>query len=388
MVRERTPVRKRLEKFVPAVWNVCDANRAMFATIAMFAEKQELESSPLQRLLETEHKTEEAGACYYGQLTNMGRKNMTSLGNRLREIYIDKLQFLPDIFEDNAVYLRSTDYPRTQESVQQLIAGGLYPPEKRLPGFALKIRTRDPRVDNMFPNPNCNRLRQLAKEFKHTVAEMCADQMTSISERLKNHVKEVSLDSHPSANGIMDTLISAKVHGFSLPEDIDDTLMRDLEDVVVKEWFYGAIASQEVRRLGLGRLAGDIQDRMVRRADGSDKKIGEDGYKLAVYSGHDTTVGPLLIILGGFDMRWPPFGSSIIFELFKQKGSSGWKGLFSKQEDHYVRVRYNNKVLELPGCADKGNHHANGDKSLCTLDAFKKIVKDSIPDNWAEECSV
>ncbi|KAG0168619.1 hypothetical protein DFQ28_005104 [Apophysomyces sp. BC1034] len=333
----------------------------MFATIGTLNQEKGMDSAPLHRLVETSTKTEEAGAW---------------------------LKFLPDVFDDKSVYLRSSDYGRTQESVQQLIAGGLYPPEKRAPEFVLKIRTRDPREDNMFPNPNCHRLRQLAKEFTKTVAEMCADDLRSISERLKNYVNEVSLDSHPSANGILDTLVSAQVHGFSIPDDIDDKLLRDVEDVVVKEWFYGAIQSQEVRRLGLGRLAGDIQDRMVRRANGSDKEIGEDEYKLAVYSGHDTTVGPLLIILGGFDMRWPPFGSSIIFELFKQKGSSGWKGLFTKQEDHYVRVRYNNKVLELPGCSDKGKHHANGDKSLCTLDAFKKIVKDSIPDNWAEECRV
>lgn len=88
--------------------------------------------------------------------------------------------------------------------------------------------------------------------------------------------------------------------------------------------------------------------------------------------------------------RWPPFGSAIIFELFKQKkneNKSFWASLFgSEKTEHYVRVRYNDKILELPGCAAQGDHHANGDKTLCTLEAFKKIVKDVVPDNWAEEC--
>lgn len=52
------------------------------------------------------------------------------------------LKFLPDVFDQDAVYIRSTDYPRTQESVQQLVAAGLYPSDKRPEDFSLQIRTR------------------------------------------------------------------------------------------------------------------------------------------------------------------------------------------------------------------------------------------------------
>ncbi|ORY98625.1 histidine phosphatase superfamily [Syncephalastrum racemosum] len=383
---ERTPVRKRLVQLFPAVWNVCDANGHMFATIMSLS--QDLKDVvPLQRLVETQAKdktrtTIAPGACYYGQLTNIGRTNMAKLGARLREIYVDKLHFLPEVFEDKTIYIRSTDYTRTQESVQQLVASGLYPPNHRPENFTLKIRTRDPRVDNLFPNPNCYRLRQLAKDFHKQVSEMCADQFKSLSKRLNKYVDEVSLESHPSANGILDTLASAKAHGFDLPSDIDEETLRDLEDVVVKEWFYGTQSSQEVRRLGLGAIMGDIRDRMVQRADGSDKNTDDHEHKLAIYSGHDTTVAPLLIILGGFNNRWPPFCSAILFELYKGKSKS-WNPL--KKTEHYVRVRYNEKVLELPGCAGQGEHY-DGDKSLCTLEAFKKIVKEQIPDDWEDEC--
>ena len=56
--------------------------------------------------------------------------------------YRYRLKFLPDTFDENAVTIRSTDYQRTQESVQQLVAGGLYPIEKRHDDFVLKISTR------------------------------------------------------------------------------------------------------------------------------------------------------------------------------------------------------------------------------------------------------
>lgn len=62
---------------------------------------------------------------------------------------------------------------------------------------------RDPRDDNMFPNPNCFKLRALAKEFTKTVADMTKDQCKSLAQKLKNYVQDVSLYSHPSANGIL-----------------------------------------------------------------------------------------------------------------------------------------------------------------------------------------
>lgn len=63
----------------------------------------------------------------------------------------------------------------------------------------------DPRDDIMFPNPNCYRLRVLAKEFNKTVSSMMQDKFKSLSKRLGNYVTSVSLDSHPSANGILGT---------------------------------------------------------------------------------------------------------------------------------------------------------------------------------------
>jgi acid phosphatase len=143
-------------------------------------------------------------------------------------------------------------------------------------------------VDNMFPNPNCYRLRHLSKQFTKTVSNMFQERFIKLSDKLKNYVDGVSLNSHPSANGIMDTLIAAKVHGFKLPKEFDDETMLELEDTVVKEWFYGHTQSQEMRRLGLGRLMGTIRDRMMRRAESTDNVIDEDKLKLAVYSGHDT----------------------------------------------------------------------------------------------------
>lgn len=73
-----------------------------------------------------------------------------------------------------------------------------------------------------------------------------------------------------------------------MPPDIDDDLLSDLADVVTHEWFAGAMHNEEIRKLSLGRLMGDIRDRMFRNVHGTDKKVGEEGLKMAIYSGHDT----------------------------------------------------------------------------------------------------
>ncbi|RUP52187.1 hypothetical protein BC936DRAFT_138072 [Jimgerdemannia flammicorona] len=316
-----------------------------------------------------------------------------------------RLNFLPRTFDPNQFYLRSTDYARTQESIQQLISAGLYPSQFRPDSFALKIHTRDLNEDNLFPNPSCARLRTLAKQFKAVVAADMDEKMKSIAERLKGYVKEVTLDSHPSANGILDTIFAAKVHGIPIPPEFDDAIFLDLEEVVVKEWFHGPQQSEEMRRLGMGRLMGEIQDRIVRRAEGrteEERKAGDDELKMAVYAGHDTSIAPMLILLDAFDNKWPPFSSIIIFELLQdttvppKKTSSWFPAIFaSKKPDpvasastHYVRVRYNDRILRLPGCAALGAHHASEDTSLCTMDAFRKIVEGQVPKNYIEECGV
>ncbi|KAI7862245.1 histidine phosphatase superfamily [Spinellus fusiger] len=336
----------------------------------------------------------EPNACYYGQLTTMGRHSMNQLGARLRSIYVDKLGFLPDTMDKNIMHIRSTDYPRTQESVLQMVAGGLYPSHKRKAGTAIELHIRDPREDTLFPNPNCHKLRVLAKEFSKRVSQICKEELKGIATRLKPYVEDVSLTSHPSVNGILDTLVAAKVHGFSLPEVVDDELLYAMEKVVVKEWFYGAMESPVMRRLGMGRLLGELRDAMVNRATGQDKGTAEADRRLAVYSGHDTTIAPLLILLNGFDERWPPFGSSLIFELFQQdttvkNTTTAVKSTIAEQEKAYfVRVRYNQKLLHLPGCQDKDSHYSNGDQSLCTLEAFQKIIKEVVPTDWEKECQM
>lgn len=69
--------------------------------------------------------------------------------------------------------------------------------------FILKSISSDPMKDNMFPNPSCYRLRQLSKQSRDEVSEENKERFAYLTKRFKKYVDNVSLDSHPSANGIL-----------------------------------------------------------------------------------------------------------------------------------------------------------------------------------------
>jgi acid phosphatase len=83
----------------------------------------------------------EPGTCFYGQLTDTGKRNMMSLGAGLRHLYVHQLHFLDKILNRDDIYARSTDYSRTIESVQYLLAG-LYPSDQRPPQSDIVLHIR------------------------------------------------------------------------------------------------------------------------------------------------------------------------------------------------------------------------------------------------------
>jgi acid phosphatase len=54
---------------------------------------------------------------------------------------------------------------------------------------------------------------------------------------------------------------------------------------------------------------------------------------------------------------------------------------------YYVRVRYNDRPMRIPGCVARTSNHLPGDDSFCTLEAFKEIADKFTPKNWKVECT-
>ena len=144
---------------------------------------------------------------------------------------------------------------------------------------------------------------------------------------------------------------------------------------------------------------------------------GEKDIRLALSGCHDTTLAGALSSLGAFDgEKWPPFTSHIAFELFRKRNvatpppavpgealsrtskrsRNWWNSFFESNESsqptsanpptgiarkpmeeltkeqkqslegYYVRIRYNDKVMQVPGCKTEGKH-LEGDPTFCTF---------------------
>jgi len=179
-----------------------------------------------------------------------------------------------------------------------------------------------------------------------------------------------------------------------VPPEFEDKETMDLFESAVREQYISGYKTEEMRRLGMGRLLEELGKKMAHKAEhGTD-----DPLKILVHSTHDTGIAPLLQTLDVFDERWPQFTASVTFELFKKKAATNQTNFRqtlvsgispiapgTKREEHFVRLRYQNKTLPLPACAEDGKH-LPGAPEFCTLSAFLNRVKEISPKNWEAEC--
>jgi len=132
---------------------------------------------------------------------------------------------------------------------------------------------------------------------------------------------------------------------------------------------------------------------------------GEKRIQFGLSGCHDTTLAAILSSLGAFeDEKWPAYSSHIAVELFRREGQQEYqkpedekslksrmlsfgstkrtqeaKGGFSrkpfddlsqaereKMDGYFVRLRYNDRPMTVPGCRLPGKH-LEGAESFCTL---------------------
>ncbi|KJZ76071.1 hypothetical protein HIM_04527 [Hirsutella minnesotensis 3608] len=382
--------------------------------------------------------------CDMGMLTDRGRETTLQLGQRLRRLYVDQLGFLPaGIKDSNFMYLRATPIPRALESMQQAFLG-LYPPHTRASDLPPPtILSRSPADETLFPNEgNCRRFAALSRAFAQRAADRWndSDDMAYLTKKLGKWMPDespkVAVDSRPRLSGIMDTINATQAHGpqTRLPKEFYDAKAKQIvEKIGVEEWFAGYKESQEYRTLGIGGLLGDVVSRMVGSAEHSTaggeyeltRKSGSDAVpiRFGLSGCHDTTLAATLASLGAFETdKWPPFTSHIAIELFRHTGIQNssstqrpeaqswlpsWLGGFRAGvapsgigrkptsdlsdtekralQGYYVRIRYNDAPVTIPGCRAPGKH-LEGDESFCTLEAFKSIVDKFTPRDWKRQC--
>ncbi|KAF5351267.1 hypothetical protein D9756_008388 [Leucocoprinus leucothites] len=322
---ERTPVGVRLANApanIPSNWRMCKTARRFQAAVAEITNMPGTQKGwngvhQVRKVVERQDGTAVDGECLLGELTDVGRQSTYNYGVALRKIYVNRLGFIPDVLENSRnVYFRSTNMPRTLESLQQIMYG-LYPNEKCLEHAYPPLLVRNGKDENLIGNTySCKRLGILQLGFAKAAADACNPMLEHLDKKISKYIdgNPVRVDGKPRASGIMDTIRASIAHGIKVPPEFEDKSIVDpLEHAIVQEWFAG-YKTDEVRRLAMGRLLEDLTNKMQRKIEKGDK----DPLKILVHSTHDTAIAGLCSTLDVFDEKWPAFTASITFELFKR----------------------------------------------------------------------
>lgn len=260
-----------------------------------------------------------------------------------------------------------------------------------------------------------------------------SDEMNYVSSLIGKYVPQgwISIDGPPKIHAIYDIITSIKAtDNIRLPEAFyDEKLVQIVDHLAYDEEFASYGENKEMRIVGIGAMLADVVERVVSRVeldanlalqagstdDDHNKrfKLESKDTKLWLYGSHDSTLAAVMASLGADKIiegqrRWPPYGSVLAIELFRDmknedailqtnSGSGCHRPISRTPTKHlsqaqkarlrgyYIRLRYNNRSLAIPGCKLPGKNW-NGDGAFCTLEAFKEIVDHFTPSNWRRGC--
>lgn len=187
--------------------------------------------------------------CYWGELTDLGRESTLRFGAILRELYTaapereSGANFLPreldaDMLNDHVVSFRSTNMPRTIESLHQVVEG-LYPQSSsRRRDLRVPYLVRNWMDENLYPNTACKKLRQLDAVSIRQAAARHNPELEALDPVLVPVLgAPLRIDSSPRASGVLDTLMVCRAHGIEVPRVFEDRrVLETLETAVVHEW--------------------------------------------------------------------------------------------------------------------------------------------------------
>lgn len=301
-----------------------------------------------------------------GQLTAIGQRAHYELGQRLRERYVDT-GFLSSSYSVGEIYVRSTDVDRTLMSAQSQMAG-LFPPgsprnddvrvkfgkdalhenEGGLPHLFQPVPIHTvARTDDMvlLPGANCPRHIQLMAE-KRNSDEFVA-KMKQEADFLKTVGRIAQVDD-PSSFSVFDLEKLSDnwkcfaAHSVPLPDEATPDIVSHAQNL--SNWLitFGN-TGLEANRLRAGLVLNTVREFMAMAVLNEEHQL-PDGLrpnlkKFLLLSAHDTTVAATLAALRVFDNRYPPYNSTVIWELYKTSNGT-----------YFVTVEFNGQKLLLPDC--------------------------------------
>jgi len=363
----------------------------------LFEKKYDALSEPLGNFL--------GGTCQMGQLIVPGYEQEHINGQILRDAYfgdananetygknilfLDNDVEVPKPYASPFTFYRADDEQRTLMSGQVLLRG-LFHQDLQDKDGAIELHTADYHNDVLTSNeqlcPTLTKLREEAlqsDEFQQKNSSMEAAELREIlAEDLGSEGFMDGGHWFEPMDYILDCLMTTMCTDRTLPDRVDDFgstsdgrkgVFEQIVDFSVwSKVFHLRYNAAAYSKLGMGPLWYEILGKIdplqkLNVAGGSSayfQKMAEQGIpRLALYSGHDSTLMPLLASMGSrvWDGDWTPYASMIIIEVYVvNTPNSMGKFVF--------RLLYNGNVItdRLDRCPQNSE--------LCSLDVLFETI--------------
>ncbi|ELT96207.1 hypothetical protein CAPTEDRAFT_226537 [Capitella teleta] len=317
-----------------------------------------------------------------GQLTQKGMQQHYKLGQYLRQRYIEgqPYKFLSEAYKKNEIMINSTDYDRTLMSAYSNLAG-FYPPKgdqiwkTELKWQPIPVHTKPLDMDHVLYMDNyCpTYMKHYAEALNSDVVKKHEAENAEFYSFLeeKSGFPKVSIE---NTWMIYDTLFCESQHNHALPDwaaqQWKNSSLTVMQKMAANDGLQFDIKYDHPvqRRLKGGSLLKAVIDNMQMKVTST---LTPATMKAFIYSAHDSTVSAFLSAMQVFNKRLPPYTACVLVELH------------AVNDIPHVKVLYGNStagepyVLSIPGCAE-----------LCPLPKFIELTKESIPDDWVEECGL
>jgi len=293
------------------------------------------------------------GGCLTGQLTTVGQQNAYELGEWIGKTYIQQHQLLSPIFNQDELYITTSNISRTIFSAKCLLAG-MYGKDniKETP----LMTTRKSHEEYIYPNWFCISLKDWSQHVIANSMHIFTHQKPLANE-LQN---KMNLDTKKRFNfhGLNDFIACRKAHGMSIPEYL-------IQHEKTIHTYASQVESHSLqghdRVTGLRRSIGKFVEELCKSMEERSCK------KMYLYSAHDTTLMALLMVLDQWNNQWPLFSASICFEVYSDTDNN-----------KYVRVLYNGEALILDN--DAKNQYLPLYTFLTQMNKFRVV-------DWSGECT-
>lgn len=309
----RTPLSKRYWPELVEAWDVCGR---MYDPIAMDIKSEDGRSSrPINEHDAAQVSTVFNGGCHKGELTKQGQAQALDYGLWLRQRYVEEFAFLPKEYVGGILGSRTTNYSRTVATLAGVLTG-LYPGATE----SIPVMTTEEMDEILFGNPeSCRKLKfmikKLASENRRVGSAREEDDRIRKALKLGPDKRIHFLDLH-------DAMTTMQTHGKTIPDGLKDTeLLQYIERQATARFMEYVVGPSdtaggkgEVLRLGMGRLMYLLVERMEKAA-----RKENPGTKMFLYSGHDSTIMPLLAAIGQGVDHWVRFAFSYSLEKFSER---------------------------------------------------------------------